>query len=65
MSMKDLPNMYAQSPKAADLRAEGIHIRQIMSAHVKNHPNLQLAALHIYITKGSRCNYGFLILLFL
>ena len=29
MDMRDLPNMYARSP-----RAEGIHIRQIMNAHV-------------------------------
>jgi len=31
MGMSDLPDMYAQSP-----RAMGIHIRQIMSAHVTN-----------------------------
>ena len=30
----DLPDMYAQSPRAAGLRAEGIHIRQITSAYV-------------------------------
>ena len=30
----DLPDMYAQSPRAAGPRAEGIHIRQIMSAYV-------------------------------
>ena len=29
MGTRDLPDMYAQSP-----RAEGIHIRQIPSAHV-------------------------------
>ena len=29
MIMKDLPDMYARSP-----RAEGIHIRQIMNGHV-------------------------------
>jgi len=29
MGKSDLPDMYAQSPRAA-----GIHIRQIMSAHV-------------------------------
>ena len=29
MGTRDLPDMYAQSP-----RAEGIHIRQIMRAHV-------------------------------
>jgi len=34
MGTRDLPDMYAQSPRAADLRAEGIHIRQIKSAHV-------------------------------
>ena len=32
--MSDLPDMYAQSPRGAGLRAEGIHIRQITSAHV-------------------------------
>ena len=30
----DLPDMYAQSPRATDPRAEGIHIRQITSAYV-------------------------------
>ena len=30
----DLPDMYAQSPRAAGLRAEGIHIREITSAYV-------------------------------
>jgi len=34
MGTRDLPDMYAQSPRAAGLRAEGIHIRQITSAHV-------------------------------
>ena len=34
MGTGDLPDMYAQSPRAAGLRAEGIHIRQIPSAHV-------------------------------
>ena len=29
MAMRDLPDMYAQSP-----RAEGIHIRQITNGHV-------------------------------
>jgi len=29
MGMRDLPDVYAQSPKA-----EGIHIRQITSTHV-------------------------------
>ena len=27
MGTRDLPDMYAQSPRAAGLRAEGIHIR--------------------------------------
>jgi len=31
MGMRDLPDMYARSP-----RAEGIHIRQITNAHVTN-----------------------------
>jgi len=31
MATSDLPDMYAQGP-----RAVGIHIRQIMSAHVTN-----------------------------
>ena len=30
----DLPDMYAQSLRAAGPRAEGIHIRQITSAYV-------------------------------
>ena len=34
MAMRDLPDMYAQSPRVAGLRAEGIHIRQIMNGHV-------------------------------
>ena len=34
MDMSDLPNMYAQSPRDAGPIAEGIHIRQITSAHV-------------------------------
>ena len=29
MAIRDLPDMYAQSPRAAGPRAEGIHIRQI------------------------------------
>ena len=32
--MRDLPDMYAGSPRAVGLRAEGIHIKQITSAHV-------------------------------
>ena len=34
IGVSDLPDMYTQSPRAAGLRAEGIHIRQIMSAYV-------------------------------
>ena len=34
IGMSDLPDMYAQSPRAAGPRAEGIHIRQITSAYV-------------------------------
>ena len=34
MGMRDLPDMYTRSPRAAGPRAEGIHIRQITSAHV-------------------------------
>ena len=34
MSMRDLPDMYVRGPRAAGLRAEGIHIKQITSAHV-------------------------------
>ena len=33
MGMRDLPDMYAQSPGAACPRDEGIHIRQIPNAH--------------------------------
>ena len=32
--MGDLPEMYAWGPRTAGTRAEGIHIRQIMNAHV-------------------------------
>ena len=34
MGARDLPDMYARSPRAAGPRDEGIHIRQITSAHV-------------------------------
>ena len=34
MGGRDLPDMYAQNPRAAGPRAEGIHIRQIPTAHV-------------------------------
>ena len=71
MGMTDLPDMYAESPRAAGPRAEGIHIRQITNAHVTsnmyhfwhslNRPNLQLAALPIYIAMDSR-DYGISIL---
>ena len=34
MCTRDLPDMYARSPRAAGPRAEGIHIRQIPRARV-------------------------------
>ena len=34
MAMRDLPNIYARSPRATGPRAEGIHIRQITNGHV-------------------------------
>ena len=34
MGARDLPDMYTRSPRAAGPRDEGIHIRQITSAHV-------------------------------
>ena len=34
MAMRDLPDMYARSLRAAGPRAEGIHIRQIINGHV-------------------------------
>ena len=34
MGMGDLPDMYEQSLRAAGPRFKGIHIRQIMDAHV-------------------------------
>ena len=34
MAMRDLPDMYARSPRAAGPRVEGIHIRQITNGHV-------------------------------
>ena len=32
MGMRNLPDMYAQGPRVAGPRDEGIHIRQIMNA---------------------------------
>ena len=37
MGMSDLPDMYAQSLRATGPRAEGIHIKQIMRAHVHSY----------------------------
>ena len=34
MDMRDLPDMYAQGPRATGPRAESIHTRQIMNGHV-------------------------------
>ena len=34
MGKRDLPDMYARSPRATGPRAEGIHIRRITSTHV-------------------------------
>ena len=34
MGARDLPDMYARSPRATGPRAEGIHIRRITSTHV-------------------------------
>jgi len=34
MRTRDLPDMYTQSPMATGPRVEGIHNKQIMSAHV-------------------------------
>ena len=34
MAIRDLPDMYAQSPRAVGPRASGIHIRQITHGHV-------------------------------
>ena len=34
MAMGDLPDMHAWGPRAADLMAKGIHIRQITNGHV-------------------------------
>ena len=34
MAMRDLPDVYAQGPRATGSRAEGIHIRQIKNGHV-------------------------------
>ena len=36
MDMKDLSDMYAQSPRTAGWRDEGIHVRQIRNAHGTN-----------------------------
>ena len=34
MAMRDLPDMYIRSPRAAGPRIEGIYIRRIMNGHV-------------------------------
>ena len=72
---RDLPDMYAQRQRAADLKVEGIHIRQIMSIHVtsnmyhfqysKNRRNLQITALHVFVGMGSHCDCGILNSMFL
>ena len=36
IGMGDLPDMYARGPRAASPRNKGIHIRQIMNAHVSS-----------------------------
>ena len=36
MGIKDLTNMYAQSPRATGPSAQGIHIRQITSDYVSS-----------------------------
>ena len=36
MGARDLSDMYARSPRAAGPREEGMHVRQITSAHVTN-----------------------------
>ena len=33
MSTRGLPDMYIRSPRAAGLRAKGVHIRQITRVH--------------------------------
>ena len=40
MGIKDLPDMYVQSSRAAGMTAEGIHIGQIMSANVTTNMSL-------------------------
>ena len=64
MGARDLPDMYARSP-----RAEDTHIRQITNAHVTSNmyhfrhsikicPNIQVFALPIYITMSIHFDYG-------
>ena len=36
MGRRDLPDMHARSPRDTGSRAEGIHIREILTAHVTN-----------------------------
>ena len=72
MGTRDLPDMYAQSPRAAGPRAEDIHIRRITSAHVTStmyhfrHSKICLTyspgfALPIYITMSIHFDYGILL----
>ena len=37
MCSRDLPDMYALSPRACGPRASGVHIRQIPPAHVSTY----------------------------
>ena len=66
MDSRDRPDMYIW-PRAAASRAEGTHIRQVISTYVtcnmyhfrlsKNHPYLQFAALAICYNKGYSLGY--------
>ena len=46
MCTRDLPDMYALSPRACGPRASGIHIRQIPRAHVTT---ITYTLVHTYI----------------
>ena len=58
MGMRDLPDMYAQGPKAADPKDEGIHIRQITNAHVTSVIHHFVAVVTILVNVNSLFHKG-------
>ena len=61
MGVRDLSDMYAQSPRAYILGESRVPMLQVIcitSGTLKICPNLQAFALPIYITMNIRFNYG-------